>query len=43
VNAAKDEVWSGYRFAVLFEPLAPTKLKIIDLGAGHSSASTKSG
>lgn len=37
-NAAKDEVWSGYRFAVLFEPTAPNRLKVIDLGAGHSSA-----
>src|SRR5262249_34834928 len=37
-TAAKDEVWSGYRFVVLFEPTAPNKLKVIDLGAGHSSA-----
>ena len=37
-EAAKDEVWSGYRFVVLFEPTAPNKLKVIDLGAGHASS-----
>ncbi len=36
-TAAKDEVWSGYRFVVLFEPSAPNKLKVVDLGAGHAS------
>ncbi len=36
--AAKDEVWSGYRFVVLFEPTAPDRLKVNDLGAGHASA-----
>ncbi len=36
---AKDEVWSAYRFVVLFEPTAPNRLKVIDLGAGHASAS----
>jgi hypothetical protein len=37
-SAAKDEVWSGYRFVVLLEPTAPDRLKVIDLGAGHMSA-----
>jgi hypothetical protein len=36
-TAAKCEVWSGYRFVVLFEASAPNKLKVVDLGAGHAS------
>lgn len=36
---AKDEVWAGYRFVVLTDSADPTGLKVIDLGAGHSSAS----
>jgi hypothetical protein len=36
---AKDEVWAGYRFVVLADSTAPGGLKVIDLGAGHSSAS----
>ena len=36
---ARDEVWGGYRFAVLADRKAENRLKIIDLGAGHSSAS----
>jgi hypothetical protein len=36
---ARDEVWAGYRFAVLADSTDPTGLKVIDLGAGHSSAS----
>ena len=35
---AKDEVWASYRFAVLADSSAPNGLKVIDLGAGHSSA-----
>ena len=35
---ARDEVWGGYRFAVLADHKAENGLKIIDLGAGHSSA-----
>src|SRR5690348_6424608 len=31
-NAAKDEVWSGYRFVVLSDSKAENGLKIIDLG-----------
>ncbi|HWP36308.1 MAG TPA: hypothetical protein VNL18_02025 [Gemmatimonadales bacterium] len=35
--AAKDEVWGGYRYAVVFDRSEPDGLKVIDLGAGHSS------
>ena len=38
-GAARDEVWGGYRFVALADRKAETGLKIIDLGAGHSSAS----
>ncbi len=38
-ESAKDEVWACYRYAVLYDPAAKDGLKIIDLGAGHSSAS----
>lgn len=34
---AKDEVWGGYRFVVIADSQEPDGLKIIDLGAGHSS------
>lgn len=37
-NAANDEVWAGYRFVALADTKADSGLKIIDLGAGHSSA-----
>jgi hypothetical protein len=37
-EAAKDEVWAGYRFVVLADSEEPYGLKTIDLGAGHSSA-----
>ncbi len=37
-NAAKDEVWASYRFVALADTKANSGLKIIDLGAGHSSA-----
>ena len=37
--AARDEVWGSYRFVALADGKAETRLKIIDLGAGHSSAS----
>ena len=36
--AAKDQVWSGYRFVVLSDAKAANGLKVIDLGAGHASA-----
>ena len=38
-EAAKDEVWGGYRFMALADNQATNGLKVIDLGAGHSSAS----
>ena len=37
--AAKDEVWAGYRFVALSEAKEQPRLRIIDLGAGHASAS----
>ncbi len=36
--AAKDEVWGDYRFAVLADGKETDGLKVIDLGAGHSSS-----
>ena len=38
-EASKDEVWASYRFVVLSDSQGQSGLKIIDLGAGHSSAS----
>ena len=38
-EAAKDEVWGGYRFVVIADNQEPDGLKTIDLGAGHSSGS----
>ena len=35
---AKDEVWGGYRFAVIFDSREADGLKPIDLGAGHASS-----
>ena len=37
--ASKDEVWASYRFVALSDTQERHGLKIIDLGAGHSSAS----
>ncbi|MBI4584119.1 MAG: ATP-binding protein [Planctomycetes bacterium] len=37
-EAAKDEVWGGYRFAVISDTKEKDGLKTIDLGAGHSSS-----
>jgi len=37
-EAAKDEVWGGYRFVVIADSQEPDGLKTIDLGAGHSSS-----
>ena len=37
-EAAKDEVWGGYRYAVIADSQEPDGLKTIDLGAGHSSS-----
>ena len=38
-EAAKDEVWASYRFVALADTGETQGLKIIDLGAGHSSGS----
>ena len=35
---AKDEVWASYRFIVLTDNKEADGLKVVDLGAGHSSA-----
>jgi hypothetical protein len=37
-DTAKDEVWGGYRFAVIADQQEADGLKTIDLGAGHSSS-----
>jgi len=37
-EGAKDEVWGGYRFAIVADGQAQDGLKVIDLGAGHSSS-----
>jgi hypothetical protein len=37
-DAAKEEVWGGYRFAVIADHQEADGLKTIDLGAGHSSS-----
>ena len=37
-EAARDEVWGAYRFVALADTKSETGIKIIDLGAGHSSA-----
>ena len=36
-DAARDQVWSGYRYVVISDAKAQGGLKVIDLGAGHSS------
>ena len=38
-QAAKDDVWAGYRFVALGDAQSVDGLKVIDLGAGHSSSS----
>jgi hypothetical protein len=37
-EGAKDEVWGEYRFALVADGQEPDGLKVIDLGAGHSSS-----
>ena len=37
-QAAKDEVWGGYRFVVIADNQEPDVLNTIDLSAGHSSS-----
>jgi hypothetical protein len=36
--AARDQVWGDYRFAILADGQTVDGLKVIDLGAGHSSS-----
>lgn len=38
-EAARDEVWGGYRFVVIADTKEQDGLKTIDLGSGHSSGS----
>ena len=38
-EATRDEVWAAYRYVALLDAQAQTGLRIIDLGAGHSSGS----
>ncbi|MBC7076948.1 MAG: ATP-binding protein, partial [Synergistales bacterium] len=35
---AREEVWGSYRFVVIADNREPDGLKVIDLGAGHSSS-----
>lgn len=37
-EAAKDEIWGDYRFAIVADGQGADGLKVIDLGAGHSSS-----
>ncbi|MGH7101563.1 MAG: DUF499 domain-containing protein [Acetobacteraceae bacterium] len=37
-EAARDAVWSDYRFVLLSDRTEPAGLKLIDLGAGHASS-----
>jgi len=36
---AQDEVWASYRYVILADNQEPDGLRVIDLGAGHASAS----
>ncbi len=36
-EAARDEVWAGYRYVVISDNHEKNGIKVIDLGAGHSS------
>ncbi len=37
-DAAQEEVWGGYRYVVIADAKEHDGLKVIDLGAGHSSS-----
>ena len=39
LDAARDEVWAGYRHLALSDPRAENGLRLVDMGAGHASAS----
>jgi hypothetical protein len=36
--SAREEVWGDYRYAVLADTREPDGLRVVDLGAGHSSS-----
>ena len=38
-DAAREEVWGGYRFMAIADASKPDGLEVVDLGAGHSSSS----
>ena len=38
-DAARDQVWAGYRFVSLWDTHSDGNMKVIDLGAGHASGS----
>jgi hypothetical protein len=38
-EAVKDEIWGGYRYIIIADSKEKNGLKVIDLGAGHSSGS----
>ncbi len=38
-EAVKDEIWGGYRYVIIADGKEKNGLKVIDLGAGHSSGS----
>jgi len=38
-ESAEEEVWGSYRYIVIADQREPDGLKVIDLGAGHSSSS----
>jgi len=35
----EDEIWGSYRYTIIYDAKEPNSLRIIDLGAGHSSSS----
>ncbi len=35
---AREEVWADYRFVVVYDPHEESRLRVVDLGAGHASA-----
>jgi hypothetical protein len=38
-DTVKNEVWGGYRYIIIYDAKEQDSLKVIDLGAGHSSSS----
>lgn len=37
-SAVREDVWAGYRFALIADSKEPDGLKVISFGAGHSSS-----